>query len=47
MQFDKWEQFGGDPFEENTDAAALVLKIRTRKGRNAVLPKFEKFYDKL
>lgn len=47
MQFDKWEKFGGDPFEENSQAGALVIKIRTRKGRNAVLPKFEKFYDKL
>jgi len=47
MQFDKWEQFGNDPFDESSAAYKLVLKIRTRKGRNAVLPKFEKFYDKL
>lgn len=47
MVFDHWAQFGGDPLDGDSKAAALVDKIRLRKGLKAGVPALDNFLDKL
>ena len=47
MIFDHWASFGGDPTDPSSKAAALVDKIRLRKGLKAGVPNLANFLDKL
>jgi len=47
MVFDHWADFGGDPLDSKTKAAALVDQIRLRKGLKAGVPSLANFLDKL
>merc|ERR1711865_389444 len=45
--FDHWEELGGDPFVEGTQANKIVTDIRKRKGVKAEIPGLDNFTDKL
>jgi elongation factor 2 len=45
--FDHWEVFAGSPLAAGSQAAAIVNKIRTRKGLKPEIPGLENYYDKL
>lgn len=45
--FHHWQEYGDDPFEEESKGNTIVLDIRKRKGLKVEMPKFEKFNDKL
>jgi elongation factor 2 len=45
--FDHWERMSGDPLEEGSKAAAVVVAIRKRKGLKDGVPTLDNFIDKL
>jgi elongation factor 2 len=47
MIFSHWQLVQGDPYEEATQAAAIVKQVRERKGLKVDLPQFNDYYDKL
>ena len=47
MVFDHWEEMGGDPLEEGSQANRLVESIRARKSLKPGIPTLDKFLDKL
>lgn len=47
MLFDHWAEYGGNPTDPSSKAAALVEKIRTRKGLKKEIPALVHFIDKL
>jgi len=47
MIFSHWENVNGNPFEEGSQANAIVADVRVRKGMKAEMPVFGDYYDKL
>lgn len=47
MLFDHWAEYGGNPTDVTSKAAALVADIRARKGLKKDIPSLEHFLDKL
>lgn len=45
--FDHWQQYPGDPLEPKSQANALTLGVRQRKGLKADIPTLDTFLDKL
>merc|ERR1712070_535102 len=45
--FSHWQMTNGSPYDENSQAAGICNKVRSRKGLKAEMPAFSDYYDKV
>ena len=47
MIFSHWNPVNGSPYEESSQAAAIVLEVRKRKGLKDAMPELGNYFDKV